>query len=557
VADTRNHGAALLKRLEASRDDYSPGAAGRKTALLRALARARLATAAALLRLHEHLCFLRAYPDDRRVLAASDRLLKSFSNRPDLRRHRAALAGSGIAGTDLHERFFWPMARWLASRWPARLEIDWEQVDEDGALANALPLLVTPAESAWLRVVKPGARAAVERLRGRTASGTFYVRRVAAMPGDDFTRESFFDGIDLDLVLRSAPGTPARTLLRHRGAPAAYRRAAPGRERPSLRAQLAVPPRAVRFVPPREGAALIDLARGTLVTRGRDLDAFAYGNPQDVRVADDGGGLQWAVIGMTPERRAPLRAAYGFLILRNGMPVGYGQTDTLFACTDIAYNAFPAFRGGEAAFLLARLLAMCRTVFGARSFTLEPYQLGHENHEGIESGAWWFYYKLGFRPRNGKISALAQRELRRMRRDPAYRSPERVLIRLAADYLHYEPEGVRAPHWPGVAALGALAGGHLASLAGADRAAAVEACIGRVLERLGARAPRGAGERIAWGNWAPVIDLLPGIGRWTRGERRALAAIVGAKGGRREAEFLARFDAHPKLGAALRRLAGA
>ena len=101
--------AALLDRLEASRDDYSPGAAARKITLLRALSRARLATPAAVLRLHEHLCFLRAYPDDRRVLAAADRLLKSFAARPDLRRHRAALAGSGIAGSDLHDRFFWPI----------------------------------------------------------------------------------------------------------------------------------------------------------------------------------------------------------------------------------------------------------------------------------------------------------------------------------------------------------------------------------------------------------------------------------------------------------------
>jgi len=556
VPATRNHGATLLKRLEASRDDYSPGAGAKKTALLRALARARLATPAALLRLHEHLCFLRAYPDNRRVLAAADRLLKSFAARPDLRRHRAALAGSGVAGTDLHDRFFWPMARWLASRWPARLEIDWDQVD-DGTLASALPLLVTPAEAAWLRVAKPGARAAVERLRGRTSGGTFYVRRVAAMPGDDFTREAFFDGIDLDLVLRSAPGTPSRTLARHRFAPIGFRREPPARGRPDLRAQLAIAPRTARFVTPREGAALIDLAREVMAARSRDLDAFAYGNPADVRVVDDSGGLQWAVIGMIPERRAPLRAAYGFLMLRSGVPVGYGQTDTLFGCTDIAYNAFPAFRGGEAAFLLARLLAMCKAVFGARSFTLEPYQLGHENHEGIESGAWWFYYKLGFRPRNRGILALAQREIRRMRRDPAYRSPERVLVRLAADYLYYEPEGLRAPDWPRVAALGERVGAHLASLAGADRDAAVRTCIERATRRLGARAPRRAGERIAWRNWAPVIDLLPGISRWTGAERRALAAVVAAKGGRREGEFLARFDSHPKLASALRRLARA
>jgi hypothetical protein len=553
----RKRSATLLRLLEVSRDDYSPGAAARKRGWLRALGRARLATPAAVLRFHEHLCFLRAYPDDARVLAAAEGLLKAFAARSDLRRHRAALAGSGIAGTDLPDRFFWPMARWLALRWPAQLEIDWDSVDDEGALAAALPLLVTPAEANWLRVLKPGARAAIERLRGRAAGGTFYVRRVAAMPGDDFTREAFFDRIDLDLVLRSAPGTPSRTLARRRGAQVAFRRAAPARARPDLRAQLAIAPREVRVAPAREARGLIDLARETLVTRGRDLDAFAYGNTADVRVVDDGNGLQWAVIGMAPERRAPLRAAYGYLMLRNGVPVGYGQIDTLFACTDLAFNAFPAFRGGEAAFLFARLLAMAKAVFGARSFTLEPYQLGHENHEGIESGAWWFYYKLGFRPRKHRIAALAQGELARMRRNPAYRSPERILERLAADYLYFEPEGRRAPHWPSIAALGAQVAAHLAALAGADREAGVEACVERARQRVGARAPESAGERIAWRHWAPVIDLVPGIARWTRAERRALAEVVAAKGGKRETEYLLRFDAHPKLGGVVRKLAGA
>jgi hypothetical protein len=200
---------------------------------------------------------------------------------------------------------------------------------------------------------------------------------------------------------------------------------------------------------------------------------------------------------------------------------------------------------------------MAKVVFGARSFTLEPYQLGHENDEGIASGAWWFYHKLGFRPRNRRVLALAAVELRRMQHDPAYRSPPRVLRRLAEDYLYFETDGARAPHWPSFAALGAKVGARLATLAGADREAAVQACVERAQRALGARAARGTGERIAWRHWAPVIDLLPGIPRWSAAQRRALAAIVAAKGGRRETDYLARFDAQPRLAAAMRRLTGA
>ena len=38
------------------------------------------------------------------------RMLRAFGDRADLRRHREALRGSGIAGTDTPFRFFWPTA---------------------------------------------------------------------------------------------------------------------------------------------------------------------------------------------------------------------------------------------------------------------------------------------------------------------------------------------------------------------------------------------------------------------------------------------------------------
>gem|GEM_PF-2713781 len=50
----------------------------------------------------------------------------------------------------------------------------------------------------------------------------------------------------------------------------------------------------MRQVSPQEGQGLIDLAREAMVTRARDLDAFAYGSPQDVRMVDRGGGRRAA-----------------------------------------------------------------------------------------------------------------------------------------------------------------------------------------------------------------------------------------------------------------------
>jgi hypothetical protein len=50
---------------------------------------------------------VRAYPDNQAVLDQAERMLARFERRADLRRHRAALADTGIAGTAIHYVFFW------------------------------------------------------------------------------------------------------------------------------------------------------------------------------------------------------------------------------------------------------------------------------------------------------------------------------------------------------------------------------------------------------------------------------------------------------------------
>ncbi len=50
--------------------------------------------------------------------------------------------------------------------------------------------------------------------------------------------------------------------------------------------------------------------------------------------------------------------------------------------------------------------------------------------------------------------------------------------------------------------------------------------------------------------------ILPGLEGWSREERRALVGVVRAKGGRRESEFVARFDGHRRLRRAIQALAG-
>ena len=551
---------AALRELQRLRLAFGPNAAARKRRLIHALERARLDSVTAVLAFHEALCFARAYPDDRATLRAVERALVRFARRADLRRHRAALADSGIAGAAIHYRFFAETTKWLARRWPKQLRIEWGELGDAPLLEALLPLLAAFAETPGLDELDYGLRGWIDRMKsdGET-DAAFLIRSLERLVPDAFLHEKLVDVMDVPFVLESGHGTPSRTLAVAARAPLAFQRRPLATHRPDLRAEIARPPRSVRALSEREGARLIDLARAAMVTRSRDLDVFAYGDPRDVRMVDCGEGLAFVCIGAEPERRLLLESVYGYLTLKNGVPVGYVLTSTLYGSAELAYNVFETFRGAEAAPIFARMLAMTRHLFGCDTFTIVPYQLGGDgNEEGLASGAWWFYRKLGFEPRHAGARRLMHAEEARMRRRPRHRSSRATLERLAAHNVYFSAGRPRADVM-GLLPLpraGLAATRMLSRRFGADRERAEDACERVALGRLRATRMTGwsADQRMAWRRWAPLVTLLPGLERWSAGEKYALIEVVRAKGGRRESEFVRAFDAHAKLRAALAKL---
>ena len=536
-----------LATLERYKDRFGAGDAETKLVLLARLDRTRLRTPRQVERLHETLCFMRAYPGDAVVLAAVEHILERFTDRADLRRHRDALTDSGIAGTTIRFRFFWPSALWLAGRWPDHLILDRSDGDAEDAIARALPLIVTPPEAAALRELDLPGYEALDRLRGRETDGAFLARRVAAMPGDTFTREAFFDAIDASFELAPGKDTPARTHAKLAFAPVAFGDAPIRRGRPSLRAELARPPRGVRRLSRSEGTRVVELGRAAMATRSRDIDGFAYGDPRDAWLVDDGDGLAFTLNGVVPERRAVVPATYGALTLRNGVPIAYLQVDLAGRSAALSYHAFATFRGGEAAYATARMLAMLHHVLGARSFTLDPYQLGKGNDDGIESGAWWFYYKLGFRPRAAAVKRAMRGELERLAAKPRHRSSPATLRKLAEGHLVFDVDPRHPVPLPSTVRIGFRVADALAARSNREDVSR------EAMRRIGVRSLTGwtPGERLAWQRWSPLILTLPGVSRWSTANRRALVRIVRAKGGRSEMGYASRLNAHPLLGSAL------
>jgi hypothetical protein len=183
---------------------------------------------------------------------------------------------------------------------------------------------------------------------------------------------------------------------------------------------------------------------------------------------------------------------------------------------------------------------------------VDPYQLGHGNSEGLKSGAWWFYQKLGFRARDAQVLELMESELATMKRKPSHRSSLATLTQLSGEnvYLHLGRQRDDVIGMLDVGAIGLRVATLLAQRHGADREAGLRETTRDASGLLGVAGELrrwSADEREAFTRWSPLVLLLPGLPRWSASERRGLVNVIRAKGRRRESDYARLFDAHSRL----------
>lgn len=177
---------------------------------------------------------------------------------------------------------------------------------------------------------------------------------------------------------------------------------------------------------------IINSARTALALLNRETDPVSYCNEDGLLYYELEHGLSIALFSMLPERRLPLESYVGFMMYKNGYPMAYGGGWLFGHRSLLGINIFEAFRGGESAFVFAQLLRSYKQAFGAEYFEVEPYQFGKNNPEGLQSGAFWFYYRFGFRPMDKELYALSSQEAEKIATQKGYRSSIEILKKFTA-----------------------------------------------------------------------------------------------------------------------------
>ena len=549
---------AVIRRLHALRTDFTAGPA--KIELIeRVLARPprRLADG---MRLHDALLFLRAFPDSPTVHRAAESACGAFhriSRGLVGARHRAN--DTGVVGTITRVWADFATADWLHRAFASEVDIDWSSLDDSSALDALLRPIVQRAEEDAVDSGELSTREWLALRRGKAFRTDLALLR-EAVPPDRPGRRAFaarYDAAEVPLRWKLANSTGSATHNTLRWKPVRYRRAMRPAPADPIRF-IAGPSADIALLTRRRANEMIHVARAALAARGREVYAMTHANPSEIYLADLGEGASVAIIGVLPEYRMSLEVNYGYLMLANGVPVGYGGVTALYRQANTGLNMFPSFRGGETAFLWTAALRAFRALLGVRRFVVNGYQVGDDNREAIRSGAFWFYYRLGFRPSDRARRALAHREFARLRKR-GMRTSDSVLRTLASGDLWLDLPGCRRRDYFDEAWL-VECSRQVTELLGAGEATdpdeAAREVTARVTRTLGARglASRPRAEREAFAHLAPVCALLPGVDRWSTASRAALVRLMLSKGRPQEREFVTLAQRDPRLYPGLIRL---
>ncbi len=490
--------------------------------------------------LHKDLCFQRAFPRTLGQSRDANDQLGRYDETVDTQTaaKRRELADNGIAGTIVHYRYSFDVARWLARVAPGAVSIDWTELDDTLAIDALLHQVLQPAEEDWFNSGYVTTREWIDAVR-TGCEGTDFDWLLAQLEDRGsrrFLRE-LYDTADIPLAWDL--GNSAYSKSRNVFPVARVRAREKLRPRPrQVKKEIQRHVRSISRLTHERGSQLIDVAMAALAARHRETYHFNFANPEEVYLADVGEGIAVAIFGLLPEYRFALECTLGYLILSNGAPVGYGGASVLFKQVNTGINIFDEYRGSEASYLWVQVMRVYHALVGCTRFIVNTYQIGGDNREALQSGAFWFYYRLGYRPLDADVCRLAGNEEKKRKRDCNYRSSTKVLRKLSSSDMHLTLPGSALSEFfdeEWLATGSRLASRALASVCEETRNAAADRVASGLLRDLGVRSFRNwtSAEMTALRAIVPYFAALH-PSDWSADAKRSLRKILRAKGGRHE-----------------------
>jgi len=413
-----------------------------KTALLSALSAMPLPAGKQVLIYHDLLLFTCAYPGSQQLRKLAEKELKRIAayGKQHTNTNKALIENEGLPFANTVTRFSPDFLSWLMMHKDLRVEFDSfynPSLSLNDILNITLPAVLKAETTAGLQNED-----LLEVLKIKPSQYVpFLLGQLRELDDRPLLKELFIERMDLYVKLvpknrqfsRAFNRTTVKQVYYHHDLLKKF----------NQEALLNQPLKTVRIPGVAEREQLHKVIKSAMALTVREIDPATFLRVETMRLYNLERGLVLAVYSMIPQRQLPLETYFGFTFLKNGIPVSYGGVWTFGPMAKIGLNIFDPFRGGESGYLLCQLLSVFKQQFGVRYFEIEPSQFGLDNPDGITSGAFWFYYKYGFKPVDPALKALAENEHDKIKSTKNYRSTDKTLLRFTESNIGVSLGGKR------------------------------------------------------------------------------------------------------------------
>lgn len=498
---------------------------------------------------HDCLLFLLAYPASAPLYAlAETELMRLGAFLKNLKPSSAlyeTLSRSGLAYTSTQSAYSLELIRWMLQAFPAQVEL--HSLDEQGKHPQSLlrySLPVLEFELAAEDSLKPLAwleKACGSKNKGRVLR--WVVDQIDRLPASGPARELLFESLQLYVNIKPAVPELSRSFGRSLLHPV-YIHDKELLKKFDAKAVLNTKLNPRKKLQAAAEEHLLKTSRVALAMLNRETEPITYCRPGQVEYYELDRGLSIALFSMNPDQRMPLESYIGYMMFKNGQPMAYGGCWILGKRALAGVNIFEPFRGGESALVFCNILRVYRQRFGISYFEVEPYQFGKGNPEGIRSGAFWFYYRFGFRPLRTDLAALAEQEQAKIAADKTYRSSYTTLKQLTGSNIGWHIDaGVNTinPSEISKTITAYIHREHLGNRAAAEKHA--HRFVSRQLG-VGSQKSWSEAEKQSYHNlclW--VVVSFPDLARWSTGRKQNLLKLMRLKG----SDEFAYIDFYPRV----------
>jgi len=419
----------LVSRLFSIRNSYGKKFSSQKLYLLKAISNEKLTSKKDVQVFHSLLLFLIAYPDNQVVYTQSSIVLQQLHLY--IQSHtklRDGLYNSGITNTQLCAAYSFEMVKWMRATYKKNIRIQSFEASE-AQIQAILSVVMPKVESEIMQDGNAGWRSWLKQSMKKEEE--LLDRLIAVFDETDIRPEVKDElwnamGINIEIDFIAPDSLPDSLFI-----PYYHRSLIKKKKSPPI--QGIHPPKV--HLDKEASEKIIECSRMILVRHLREIDPITFTSPELISYYQLPRGLSIALMGMVPARRHPIDSYMGYTVFKNGLPVAYAASWVLFDSARIGLNIFPAYRGGESQYIFEQVLKIHQGVYRLKRFSTDPYQIGKDNSDGIHSGAFWIYYRAGFRPIREEQKDIAATEAKKIRSVKGYLTPSTVLKKLAESRL--------------------------------------------------------------------------------------------------------------------------